>query len=307
MKPFRLCLLLLGAAHAVAAFDLARYPEAAEILLGTVTAEVQPIRHLRLKSPVSGRLHLKLPPPGTRLAKDTVWAEFEPARLDLERQALDLARALLETKEEPALRLEHARTRADLTERLDEIERQAAMLRRLLQAPDLAGLYLSEESGDAGHPDKVRAMLALLDRQADLLREVLAYVGSPRQEELEMRALRLKVEQQQLDLDRRVRESRLVMPFDGELTLVPPLPPAGEPLPVESGMDLARLQDFSRITARAVVRRTEWRLVGPDRVSLRVPAGAGELRAIFTRSLAEEMFGREEMVYYFAFHAAQSQ
>ncbi len=306
MKILPLGLLLFCAARSFAALDLTQFPEADEILLGTISAEVQPIRQLRIKAPVAGLLHLRLPPAGTRLTKGTIWAEFEPARLEIEREALELARELLDAREVPSLRLEHARTRADLNERLEEIERQAAMLRRILQQPDLADLYLNQESSDAGQPHRVRSMLDLLERQAAPLREVLRYVGSPRQDELELRVLRLKLEQQQLDLDRRVRDSRLAMPFDGEITLVPPLPPPGDPLLVESGMDLARLQDFSRITARAVVRRSEWRLVDASRVSLRIPAGGGELRAIHSRSLAEDVFGREELVYYFAFHANQT-
>lgn len=303
MKRFRLFLLLLCPVVSFAGIDLSRYPLAEELVLGTVTAEVLPARQLRLKAPATGYLHLTLPPPGTRITKDTVWAELDPARLDLERRALKLARALLTAKEEPALRLEQARNQADLIERLDEIERQAAMLRKLLKEPDLGELYLSDATDAAA---KARAMLAQLDRQAGLVRDVLAYVGTSRQEELELQALHLKLEQQEIELTRRERDSRLVMPFDGELTLIPPAPPAGEPLFVESGLDLARLQDFAQLHARTVMRRTEWRLVDPARVTLRIPTGGGELRARYTRRLTEEVFGREELVYHFAFAPDQA-
>jgi len=117
--------------------------------------------------------------------------------------------------------------------------------------------------------------------------------------------LRLKLEQQEIELDRRERDSRFIMPFDGELTLVPPLPPPGEPLIIESGMDLARIQDFSRVDARVVIKRTEWRLLDPSRVRLRVNAGSEVLFADFSRALAEEIFGREELVYYFTFRPEQ--
>lgn len=300
----RLLLLFLCTAVALAALDLRRYPLADEIILGTLNAEIRPARHLQLKAPATGQLFLRLPPAGKPLAKGAVWAELDPARLDLERRAVALARALLTAKEEPALRLEQARSRADLTERLDELERQAAMLRQLIKEPELGELYLADQDLDGGSA-KVRTMLAQLDRQAKLLREVLEFVGTPRQEGLELQALRLKLEQQEIELTRRERDSRLVMPFDGEITLVPPAPPAGEPLFIESGMDLARLQDFSRIDARAVIRRTEWRLLDPAQVKLRVVAGTGVLRADFFRGLAEEIFGREELVYYFTFPPAQ--
>ena len=70
-------------------------------------------------------------------------------------------------------------------------------------------------------------------------------------------------------------------------------------------MDLARIQDFSRVDARAVIKRTEWRLLDPSRVRLRVNAGREVLFANFSRALAEEVFGREELVYYFTFRAEQ--
>ncbi|MCB1103207.1 MAG: hypothetical protein H7A44_06970 [Opitutaceae bacterium] len=304
MNVSRFLLLFLCTAASLVAFELQRYPLADEIVLGTITAEVTPARALRLKAPATGQLHLNLPPTNRPLAKGTVWAELDPAQLDLQRRAVALARALLEAKEEPALRLEQVRTRADLTERLDEIERQSAMLRKLLKEPELGELYLADQAATGG-ADKVRYMLTQLDQQARLLREVLTFVGTPKQEKLELQALRLKLEQQEIDLERRERDSRLTMPFDGELTLVPPLPPAGEPLYIESGMDLARIQDFSRVDARAVIKRTEWRLLDPSRVRLRVDAGREVLFADFSRALTEEIFGREELVYYFTFRAEQ--
>lgn len=304
MNASRFLLLFLGTAASLVAFELQRYPLADEIVLGTTTAEVTPARALRLKAPATGQLHLNLPPTNRPLAKGTVWAELDPAQLDLQRRAVALARTLLEAKEEPALRLEQVRTRADLTERLDEIERQSAMLRKLLKEPELGELYLADQAATGG-ADKVRYMLTQLDQQARLLREVLTFVGTPKQEKLELQALRLKLEQQEIDLERRERDSRLTMPFDGELTLVPPLPPAGEPLYIESGMDLARIQDFSRVEARAVIKRTEWRLLDPSRVRLRVDAGREVLFADFSRALTEEIFGREELVYYFTFRAEQ--
>jgi len=310
MKPFRLFCCFLAAAPGLLAFDWERYPLASEMVIGTVTVEVQPVRQIRIKAPASGLLHLHLPPPGTRLNKGTVWAELDPARLALERLAVNLARDLLIEKEEPALRLEHARTRAELTDRLDELRRQIAMLEQFIHQPDLAELYLNESSpaASADEPaarEKIQTALDQLIRQTELLTQILDYAGTPRQDDLEITALRLKLEQQQLELDRRTRDSQLVMPFDGEITLLPPQPPAGEPLYIENGMDLARLEDFSRVSARAVIRQTAWRLLPPLDLSLQLPSATGDLRGRFSRGLVEETFGRDELVYYFSFTAQQ--
>lgn len=299
-----LSFLIVGSSWAL---DITTYPIASEILLGTVTTEVRPARFVNIKAPTTGLLHLNLEPPGTQIPQGTVWAEIDPAQTALERSAVSLARQLFEAKEKPSLLFEQARTRAELTDKLAELRRQADMLRQIIKEPELASLYLREGDQDQGS-DKVRYMVTQLDQQVRLLHAVLSFIGTTGHGELEVRALELKLQQQELAVARRERESRFTMPFDGEITLVPPRPPEGETLPVESGMDLARLQDFSRITARVVFNRAEWRLIEPTRLSLRIKAGDFQrpLQAIFMRKLTEEVHGREELVYYFVFNHADS-
>jgi hypothetical protein len=299
MKPLLRC-LLLALVVPCHAFDLSPYPRSREIVLGTVHAEVRPAHSQKIKATQSGLLQLHLPASGATLSQGTLWAEFDPARLALEREALALARQLITEKEVPGLRLEQSRTRAELSDKLDELDRQAAMLGKILHDPALAELYLTEETR-AQDIDKVRYLVTQIDQQRRLTRAVLAYAGTPRQEELEVRVLELKLRQQELELARREQESRLVMPFDGEITFIPPAPTSDRPLRVEAGMDLAWLQDFSRLHVRLVLRQTDWRLVDPARLTLRLGTGTlgRPLSAGFVRRLTEEVFGREELAYYF--------
>jgi hypothetical protein len=309
MKPLLCSLLLLWtcAGPAAAALRLESYPLSHELVLGTVPVEVQPARFQKVKAPLSGPLHLRLPAAGTRLAQGALWAEFDPARGELERAAFDLARELLAEKEIPQFRLDQSRTRAELADKLGELERQSALLAKIVREPALAALYLDEE-GRAGGLDQARYLLTQLEQQARLLRTVLAYTGTPRQEELELGVLRLKLSQQELELQRRADASRLTMPFAGEIVLIPPAPPDGEPLAVEAGMDLAWLQDFSQLNLRVPVRRAEWRLLPAAQLTVRLDTGATGPRvtAAFFRSLTEEVHGREELVYYFTLAADQS-
>lgn len=304
MKPLISFLLL---ATTACALDLGRYPVTREIVLGAVVAEVQPGRVQKIKVPMGGLLHLRLPPPDTILTKDTIWAEYDPARIGLERAAFELARDLIREKETPQLLYDQARTRAELADKLEELTRQAAFLGRLEREPEFAALYLEGTDRVPGGVD-VRAAAVLVERQATLLREVLAYAGTPRQAELETRALELKLRQQELDLARREAESRLAMPFAGEVTLIPPAPPVDQPLRVEAGQDLAWLQDLSQLTARVAVRRPEWRLADPSRLALRLATGsfAPPLPATFVRRLVADLNGREELVYHFALAAADN-
>ncbi len=296
--------LLLSAWSLVAighlsALSLDAYPRQSEIVLGTVVAEIRPARAQRIKAPASGLLHLTLPSAGKPIEAGVLWGEFEPARSRLEREAFDLAREVFEGREKPGLALEQARARAELADRLDEIQRQATMLGKIIADPELAGLYLSGEDKPAD-TTAVRAMRERLQQQEELIREVLTYVGSADQARVETRLLELKLLQQALDLKRRDEETRLRAAFPGELTLIPPPPPAGTPLRVESGSDLALLQDFSSLQARVVIRRAEWRLADAPALRVRIGAGVrGSIQASYLRGLVEEVNGREESVYYF--------
>lgn len=293
--------ILSAACAASAPLDPAKYPESSELILATLPADVQPIRSVRVKSPTDGLLTLNLPPLGTLLPEGAVWGEFDPERLKLEGEAVALARAFFEEKDQAKLDLDLARASAELAERRAELVRQTDMLARIASDPALSDLYASETTGSASG-EEVAALAARLRNQLTLIDEVLRYAGTPRETELERRALELKLQAQELDFARRLQEFRLVMPFDGELALAPPPPPAGKPLRVPLGADLALLRDFSVIQASVALRRPEWRLLDPARLRLRHAASFRRpLDADYERSVLREQNGREELFYVFRF------
>ncbi len=288
-----------------APLDPARYPQSSELVLATLPADVQPIRSVRVKSPTDGLLTLRLPAPGARLAEGAIWGEFDPERLKLEGEAVALARAFFEEKDRAKLDLDLARTAGELAERRAELLRQTDMLARIASDPALADLYASETTG-AASGEEVAALATRLRAQLVLIDEVLRYAGTPRENELERRALELKLRAQELDFSRRLQEFRLVMPFDGELALVPPPPPDGKPLRIPLGADLALLRDFSVIQASVAIRRPEWRVLDFSRLLLRHTAAFRRpLEAHYERSVLREQNGREELFHLFRFPEAQ--
>jgi len=300
LLPVALALLAVLPARAL---DLATFREADEIVLGTVTAEAQPARFQKIRSPLNGKLQLHLPATGRALPEDAVWGEFEPERAQLEREAVALARLLLKGKDTPGFRLEQSRAREQLVNALEELRRQAALLDKISADPELAKLYLADNGLAADSAASVADLRGRLERQTAVLGDVLNYVGTARQEELELRALELKLRQQEIEQTQREGESRLKMPFAGELTLYPPRPPECRPLRVQAGTDLALIQDFSRVNVRVPLKRSEWRLLDTGRLMVRFRTGGvrAPMQAPFLRSLTEEVFGRDELVYYFQF------
>jgi hypothetical protein len=287
-------------------FDASKYPSSDELVLAYLPADVQPIRSVRVKSPIDGLLSLALPSTGARLPEGAVWGEFDPERLKLESEAVALARTLFEEKASPQLSLELARTAGELAERRAELDRQIGMLTRIANDPSLAELYGGDTAADSTAKvptgDEIATLSNRLKQQLALIDRVLRFAGTPGENEHEQRALELKLKVQELDVAQRLRELRLTMPFEGEIILIPTAPPAGRPLRVPTGTDLALIQDFSAIQARVPVRRAEWRIVTPSRLYLRyVARPGGVITAGYQRSVIQETFGRDELLYIFQF------
>lgn len=294
--------LVALAAPGLRALDLRDYKETRQLLVGIVSAQVTPAHSLRVKSPSDGRLFLRLPGNrGTILPAGTVWAEFDPERTALEREAITLARTLLEKKERPRLQLDTDREALDLADKRAETARQLRMFQRILDDPELAGFYL--ESPDAGDDRaQLGQTMERLRRQLDLMDAVLAYAGTEQHIEAESRVLDIKLRQHELDLKQREEDKRLAMPFDGEITLLIERPADDDtPVRTQLGDELALIQDYSAVRARFVVKRPELRAIAPETLHLRVSAGAVPLTAAFESRLIEETGGREELVYRFRF------
>src|SRR5690606_34219779 len=112
----------------------------------------------------------------------------------------------------------------------------------------------------------------------------IAYAGTDEHLETESRVLDLKLRQHELDLERREEEKRLTMPFDGEVTLLVERPADDRPLRIDTGVELALIQDFSVLQARVVIKRPEWRLIPTSALRLNIRTGLGSLGADFEKS-----------------------
>jgi len=282
--------------------DFSKYPRASEISYGGVVAQVRPKQYIKLKAPLSGSLHLKVKN-GT-YEKGTVWAEFEPEQIALEREAMELTKSLHKLKEMPMVRLEMADSRAVLENRRDELQRNLAMMDEILAEPDLAALYLGEEHGDVGNSQStVREMQARLQTQLSALEDALAFVGTAEQERVELRLAQLQIDRKDTELQRKEQESKLKLPFSGDLRYLAELPDDPEtPLIMQSGDEIAEISDFSTLECDMVVSRSVMRHLPTSSLILEFPRQSGPpLRAEFERKESAELFGKPELIYIFGF------
>lgn len=301
--PIILCILagLCPASHA-GMLDPAEYPMSDEISYGGVVAQVRPRQYIKFKAPLTGKLHLKVR--SGMHEKDTVWAEIEPEQIALERESMDITKSLNELKSKPMLKLEMADSRAALENRRDELRRNLAMMREIMEEPELTDLYLGREGHDAeASHSNIKEMESRLVTQIAAIEEALTFVGTPEQKRAEMRLAEIQIERQDQNLQRKEEESKLRVPFTGEFRFLTDLPEnLDDPLTIQSGEDIAEISDYSTLQCEMVVNRAELRQLPTSSLVLefRNQTGPG-LRARFKTQKTVELFGRNELVYVFEF------
>lgn len=293
---------IVASFSAAGELDLTKYPKSSEIAYGGAVAQVHPNDYVKLKAPITGSLQIKLGN-GT-YEKGAIWAEFEPEKIALEREVMELSKSLHKLKEEPIAKLEISDARAGLQRRMDELSGNLAMLDEINAEPELASFYLGEKKGNSAKSlAAVQQMRTNLKTQMKALKEALEFVGTPEQERVELRLAQLQLERKEADLDRREQDSKLKLPFNGELKYLATLPKdPEEPLMLMSGDEIAEIADYSRLVADINVDRTSIRHLPTSSLVLTFPRQTGPpLRATYQMKKMTESAGKSTLIYVFEF------
>ncbi len=198
-----------------------------------------------------------------------------------------------------------ADSKAALESRRDELNRNLNMVSEVLSEPELSELFLDQDgSSSADAASTMREMRTRLKTQLAALEDSLAFIGTPQQEEIELRILEIQVEKKDAEVTRRERDSQLLMPFDGDFTYLVEIPedPA-VPLNLQSGEDVAELRHYGQLECHMTVSRPEFRQLPTRNLSLRFDY----LSASFLRKETREVFGKNELIYVFQFPADQAE
>ncbi|MFK7850105.1 MAG: hypothetical protein AB8D78_03915 [Akkermansiaceae bacterium] len=312
MKSFRILLIALFFSSLCPNLfgedlDWVSYPVSDEISYGGMVVQVRPRQYVKLKAPLSGDLHLKVKN-GT-YEKGTIWAEFEPETVALEMELIELTKSLHELKEKPMAKLEMVDGRAGLENRRDELKRNLAMMEEILADPDLAEFYLGEKKGNqATSRSTIMEMKARLVAQITALDEAMQFIGTPDQERSELRLAELQLKRKENEIKKKAQESKLKLPFTGDLRYLSELPDDPEaPLVMQSGDEIAEIVDYTTLQCDMVVNRTSLRQLPTSALYLDFQQGNGRsLRARFKTKKTVEIFGKPELVYVFEFPSEQA-
>ncbi len=316
--------LLILASALTAAPDPASLPAADHLLLATLPVRVVPKREVTVVAPLTGRFTLFVPHDIRSVTDQTIWGAIDPELIDLDARALAQTQALHETREVIDWRVNQINERTKIEDTLGRLKAERTLLERLEKSPELIELYFREHrdsppadattspaaatpaTADEATPERIALMRKRIDTEIALLATKLSYLGSPRQEDLELGLARIKLEQQAFDHQRRAQLARLSAPFDAEFRLLLPIRAGGNTIEVRAGDDLARLSDLTSILIQVPVTQPAWRSLPTDNLEVRLVTDSPErpvLRARFTDTLLVTRGGREELVYLFAVSA----
>ncbi|HYE33163.1 MAG TPA: hypothetical protein VEH27_17175 [Methylomirabilota bacterium] len=279
------------------------YPLLPKMRLATLSCQLQPQSMLSIPSPVAGRIRLYVNQPQTNLPQGALIAEFEPEVFRSEGEALEEARLKLEERERFQRELDVPRQQVQLSRQMDEAQRQLAMLNLISTNQELAKYaFYSPQAASSLRPeaaDRARLELDILKRTYEYVQQTnLAFMG------VDLQALRSDWLRRKVDFDRRLSQSRIEMPFAGQLTLSIPVSEGVQEYLVNTGQELGIVRDLSAVRARVPVANAAWTAMQPDKIEaiVRLPTGE-ELKAKYSFQKIERQQQREESVYYFKFPA----
>ncbi len=276
--------------------------------LASLPCQLLPKSSIAIPSPLAGSLKVYVHQPQASLPAGYLWAEFEPAILANESNALALAKAKLDERERIQMELEYPKQKLRIERELEEAERQYKLLRLLSTNQELAQVTFNFAPLTGSNPlkpeavDKAQHELGLLEKSMTYIQQTnLLFLG------VDLPGERSEWERRQLDFENRQARARLKMPFRGQLTLNLPITEGVEEYPVNAGTELGVARDLSIIRLRIVPGNPAWVSLPPDQLTatLRLPSGE-ELQAAFAFQKIERVQLREESVYYFEFSAENS-
>jgi len=281
-------------------FSWESYPLTNRLRLAVLPCRVQARNSISIASPASGQLRLHVSTTQTNLSRDTVWAEFEPDLIAAEAAVFNEAKNLMEQREQWQHQLELPRQKIKLTRDLWEAERQLTLLQLLSTNQAFAALpWMNSRSALKSSGDEA---IVTTQQEVSLLRQSLAYVTASNlvMSGAEAIGSDSEWERRRLEFERRQAQSRLKMPFTGQLSVTLPLSEGVRDYPVNGGQEVAVARDLSVIQIRVALSDPTWAGLPKDNLSASINLSDGRtILATHGAQRIERSQTREEAVYYF--------
>jgi len=286
--------------------EVGDFKESQRILIGRLPVMVTPRREFTLKASSSGLLDLYVEAkPGYFKAGDRLGG-VDAERLSLDEDILTFGESLLQEKEIPEWHLQRKAKIKQLQQQQSTLVAESNLLGQMIKDPekykDLLGQGKGKEIMDADSLAKYAGELEEYLRQVD---QVLDFLQSKRQEELELGELLKKFELKKLQFQLRQKEAYLTVPFDGEVQFLFPYV-AGEKNYVGAGAEIAIVRDKTEMFVQVPILDSNWRLLAKPRLEVELKTSSGVSKADYAKSSKKEASGKERLIYTFKCNPSDS-
>ncbi len=293
--------------QSVASLKPTDYPQQNFLLVGTVPTTIEARRSAQFKAPMNGSIELMIDATAGLAKEGALLAWMDRERLELEGDVLRLEATHHRVRDIPEKRLAALQQLRQLENRSSEIGQQLDFLGEIARKPELASLFT--ESVEAFNEEQVKTAEQLENEKA-LAERLSETLQAPENAELAEQLAEMKLQQRQLDYQKRLRDSQLRMPFDGHFRLLLPTEADRREYPVLQGDPILLAEDRSALFGVVEIKGNHWRSLPRERLLLNFP-GAGALgleeTGRFDRSVMEDSGRRPSLFYYFKFEGPHLQ
>lgn len=304
-RPTRLIRLVLPAlvfTHLLQAeLALEDYPLVDHLVLGAVPVKVQATRQHTFYAAFSGPVEqIVARPVGTAKAGELLLFQ-DRERMDIETRLLAIERQLTEKQEIPEQQLALFQSLRQIENREAEIGQQLAFIKEIENNPELSRLFA--EGAEGPGIDK-EAAFDRLELERRVTQRILQSLEQPEVRKLAEELVNLQLRKRELEHEKRLREARITMPFDGTYRVLLPSSAGADEMVALQGEPLVQVEDLSTVLGLVEIHGVRWRTLPRENLQLRIPRMASisrEYRGQFRRALLSERERDGALIYVFAF------
>lgn len=288
-------------AHVIAAPELADYPKQDFLVIGTVPVSLKAKRSFVFKAPQSASFEVIQKEKYGSATEGTVLAWLDRDQIELEAKLLKVEAVYSETVELPEKQLSAYNQLRQLESRQDEIDQQLDFIEEIEANPELGRLFA--KAPETFQLDKAASAKKLQEEQG-VVNAFLAKLETPGTQELSMQLVEMKRQQRLLEHQKRLKESRISMPFDGIYSYLLPLELDRTVYTVLQNDPLLLVEDTSEVHGVVEIRGVDWRVLPKERLKLRLSGSRfmdNKNLGIFLRADTDTSTNKGALLYYFSY------
>jgi len=286
----------------ISEWDFQKFPQQKQLTLARIPAQIIPAQVQPFYAPDNGSLTLSINSFEASLKSGTLWAEFEPERLQLDAAILENRAQLLAKKRDDLESIQQPLKQLELHEKEQKLRQQIALYKNLAQSnhdPALLHQLVAEtnESSIEELLEQKQTALALVQKE-----RLQFNPENTSQSKLELISRDLEQQQAELQFSKRLEYAQFRMFFDGNLQInletTAPIKP--NTYRVQAGQLIAIARNLDQLDAKIAMQNAIWQSIPTSKLNYHFALPSGiTLQASYNKKHLDASSRGNELAYYF--------